>query len=106
MFNRKWLLFNFIVGSTGILTLYLPFLLMRYSKKIVNLFFLSPYIIIYVGFLNIFYYFIAKNATLIEDTLGLKFDLRKAFVWLCVLGNVLLGIYMIFEFSLYEKGYS
>lgn len=105
MLNRKWLIFNFIVGSTGILTLYLLFLLMRYNKKIVNLFFLSPFIIIYVMFFNIFYYFIAKHSKLIEDTLGLTFDLRKAFTWLCVLGNVLLGIYMIFEFSLYKKGY-
>jgi hypothetical protein len=104
--NKYWLLFNGILGASGIFILYLITLLMWYTKHFINIFFLLPYIFIYVIFLNIGYLIVIKSEKFIKAFLGWDYDIRKVYIYMCVGMNLLLGIYMILEFSLFRKGHS
>jgi hypothetical protein len=103
---KKALSFNLIVGFTGIFILWMLVLLMRATKKFVNIFFLLPHIVIYMFVLNVGFYLIFKYSEKIEKMLGINYSLKKIYLPSCIIINFLLGIIMIFGYSLYGKGFS
>jgi hypothetical protein len=104
--NKHWLFFNLVLGETGILFLYLIILLMMYTKHFVNIVFFLPHVFVYVFFLNIGYFILVKGQKYIKTYFGWTYDIKNLYTWLCIGLNLLLGIYMIFEFSLFKNGHS
>ncbi|RFM29257.1 hypothetical protein DXN04_33605 [Chitinophaga silvisoli] len=98
---KKIITFNLIIGLTGISVLWMLVLLMRLTKRFVNIFFMLPHIIIYMLFLNVGYFILLIYSEKIERVLNVKYSLKRVYLLACIIINFLLGIAMILEFSLY-----
>lgn len=93
--------FNFIFGFSGILVLSLLVVLMRYTRRFVNIFFMLPHIILYMFVINIGYLLLMFFSERIEKRLGCVYSLKSLYMYVCVCLNLLLGLAFIFEFSIY-----
>jgi hypothetical protein len=98
---KKVITFNLIIGLTGISVLWMLVLLMRMTKRFVNIFFMLPHIIIYMLFLNVGYFILLIYSEKIEKALNIKYSLKGIYLIACIIINILLGIALILEFSLY-----
>lgn len=79
---------------------------MQITRHFKNLFFLLPIFFLYALFLNLMYFIIVFLGTGIIKRFNQKIDVYKWFLYFCVLLNILLGIYLVWESSLYQKPHS
>lgn len=101
--KKKWKQFNLIVGVSGIVVLLSIEVLMQITRNFKNLTFLYFLFFLYIVLLNLTYCLIVLLGESIIKRFNQKVNVYKLFLYFCVLLNILLGIYFVWESSLYLK---